>query len=59
MNNSKIYILNDKLKIISDANQGEICVSGLCLGISYVGQESGGRGDFVKNPHENTSGPGE
>lgn len=61
IDNVKIYIVGDHLGVISDGNQGEICVSGLALAMGYVScaneQDLVDRKEvFVKNPHNDSQG---
>lgn len=62
LDNVKIYLMDDNLKLVPDGSQGEICISGDCLAMGYVGGKLDGgdgifeSGQFVKNPVED--GPG-
>lgn len=55
LDNVKIYIVDNNMNLVPDGSQGEICVSGDCLAMGYVGGGSDDLNQFIKNPfHEKT-----
>lgn len=61
MNNLKIYILDKNMNLVKNGNKGEICVSGDCLALGYVGKEpiekgsGAGKDKFLPNPFREES----
>lgn len=53
LDNTRVYILNEQLEIISDGHQGEICIAGISLALGNITMENDEikRHTFVKNPH--------
>lgn len=50
LDNVKIYIVDNNMNLVSDGSEGEICVSGDCLAMGYVGGGSDDLNQFIKNP---------
>ena len=52
MDNSKIYILTATRELAPDGEQGQVCISGLPLGLGYVGRKSKQDNAFIVNPYD-------
>jgi amino acid adenylation domain-containing protein len=48
--NTRLYILDDHLRLVPDGAPGELCIGGICVGAGYVKRDELNLQKFVKNP---------
>jgi len=57
MDNTKIYIMNVNRELAINLEQGQVCVGGLPLAMSYVNKKTKDF-NFINNPYDTTQSKG-